>query len=646
MSAAHAKLVLIGWHGADWKSIHPLVDAGLMPNLRSLIERGVVGNLKPGGPAVPAMLWTSIATGKTADQHGVLSGNEPDPLSGGVRPAGSASRRAKALWNIAMQSGMTAHVVGWCASHPAEKLNGSCVTPGFVRPLARYGAPWPVLPDSIYPKRLIPELAELRVHAGELTGAELHPFIPLLNQIDQEADRRVVAFADTLAQTLSTHAIATWLLEHESWDVMMIGWSGLQRACHLFMRYAAPQLPGMHPDDCARYGQVVRGMYSYHDALLGRIVQLAGPDATVAIVSAAGFRTSDERPVSAALQALPLAWYRPHGIFCLAGPKIVSDELVHGVTMLDVVPTMLEALGLPAGSDMPGRVVSEAFREAPADARIPSWEEVPGDCEMEKRSSAEPESSAEAESRAEAAIAELSALGYRDMRADAASMRIERERLYNTALVHMSQDRYAEARTVFLELQAQVPDSSLSLSLAYCHFRCRDFAACAAELRNAPSEGLAAVYAKMLESYLAAATGDTGKARAAIAAAERMGPDSPVVNWIVASLYVRLGQLGRAEAALRTAVELDPGFQQAHSLLARVLAARGKTAEAAAAARDGLSVDFASASLHSALGIALAQSGDEDGALKAFEASLAFDSQFTEAAGWVGHLTARARKSA
>jgi tetratricopeptide (TPR) repeat protein len=165
-------------------------------------------------------------------------------------------------------------------------------------------------------------------------------------------------------------------------------------------------------------------------------------------------------------------------------------------------------------------------------------------------------------------------------------------------------------------------------------------------LRKVPAEGLIAAYAKVLESHVAAAQGNTQKAISAIAAAERVAHDRPVVNWMVGCMYVHLGQLGRAEEVLRAAIAIDPSFEQAHALLARVLSVRGKAAEAAEAALHGLSIDYSSASMHSALGIALSQSGDDEGALKAFETSLAFDPQLSEAAVWTAELTNRERKSA
>ena len=80
------KLLLIGWDAADWKVITPLVDSGKMPNLQSMIEQGVMGNLATLYPILSPMLWTTIATGKRAHKHGIHGFVEPDPRSGGVRP--------------------------------------------------------------------------------------------------------------------------------------------------------------------------------------------------------------------------------------------------------------------------------------------------------------------------------------------------------------------------------------------------------------------------------------------------------------------------------------------------------------------------------------------------------------------------------
>ena len=45
MRIMNPKVLVIGWDSADWKIINPLMDAGEMPALQSLVENGVCGNI-------------------------------------------------------------------------------------------------------------------------------------------------------------------------------------------------------------------------------------------------------------------------------------------------------------------------------------------------------------------------------------------------------------------------------------------------------------------------------------------------------------------------------------------------------------------------------------------------------------------------
>ena len=66
----------------------------------------------------------------------------------------------------------------------------------------------------------------------------------------------------------------------------------------------------------------------------------------------------------------------------MKGQHVQQDERIYGATLLDVTPTILTLLGLPVGADMDGRVLVQAFEEPPQIARIPSWEQEPGECGM------------------------------------------------------------------------------------------------------------------------------------------------------------------------------------------------------------------------------------------------------------------------
>ena len=107
----------------------------------ALIERGALYP-KHRGPAEPPEVWTTIATGMTADAHGVRSAgatrlpasSRPIPARSGpvafdaalrfllparTVPASGAGRRVRTLWEIAGLTRPSA-VVGWWASWPAR----------------------------------------------------------------------------------------------------------------------------------------------------------------------------------------------------------------------------------------------------------------------------------------------------------------------------------------------------------------------------------------------------------------------------------------------------------------------------------------------------------------------------------------------
>ena len=100
------KLLLIGWDGADWGLLTPLLDRGMMPALDALIDRGTMARLSGLAPSLSPLLWTSIATGKRADKHGILSAIEPDLATGLRLPVSARGRKTATLWEILDAQGL------------------------------------------------------------------------------------------------------------------------------------------------------------------------------------------------------------------------------------------------------------------------------------------------------------------------------------------------------------------------------------------------------------------------------------------------------------------------------------------------------------------------------------------------------------
>ncbi len=373
------KVLLIGWDGADWLHIRPLLDQGLMPNLQRMISGGVMGNIATLKPILSPMLWNSVATGKLADEHGILGFSEPDPTGGGAQPCASTSRKVKAIWNILSQEGLESNIVNWWASHPAEPIRGAVVSNSFAHAPFNPRQGWKNMRGLVHPPELLEQIGDLRLHVTEVTDQEILPFIPLAAKVNQEKDRALETFAKQFAQCVSIQTAGTWLMEHRSWDFTALYFEGIDHFCHGFMHYAPPRMPHINKEQYEIYKDVIAGAYQFHDMMLGRQLALAGADAYVILCSDHGFLSGAHRPRFTPREpAGPAYWHRELGIFVMTGPGIRHDELVFGTSLLDIAPTILHLFGLPMGEDMPGSVRLDAF-ETPAEVKtIPSWEAVDG----------------------------------------------------------------------------------------------------------------------------------------------------------------------------------------------------------------------------------------------------------------------------
>lgn len=375
------KLVLVGWDAADWNIIEPLLLAGKMPHLKKMMENGAHGAIATMDPPLSPMLWTSIATGKTADQHGILGFVEPDSNTGKVRPASSTSRNCKAIWNILNQQGHPANVIGWWPSHPAEPIDGVMVSNMFGKsPDGKY------FEGSVHPVSLAAELMQCKVEAKDITLEQLLPFVPAAATVDQEKDKHLHNLAALLANFLTIGKLGKYVLKKYPAVFTGIYFDVIDQLCHTFMKFYPPQMEGVPDDFFKLYQQVIPQMYIQHDQLLGELMDIAGSDTCFAVLSDHGFYSDHLRPVRLPNDpASPALEHALFGMFCIQGPGIKKATGLEGIGLLDIAPTILSYLGIAPAADMPGKVMSAAFSSKVNEQRIASWESVDGNCGMHPR---------------------------------------------------------------------------------------------------------------------------------------------------------------------------------------------------------------------------------------------------------------------
>ena len=666
------KVLLIGWDAADWKVINPLLEQGLMPTLDDFINHGVMGNIATLRPILSPMLWTSIGTGKRADKHGIHGFMEPDPQTGGVRPVTSTSRKVKAIWNILTQRGYKAHVLGWFASHPAEPISGVSVSDLYPYATAALDKEWPLPPRAVHPESLRDVFAKLRMHPAEVSEAAILPWIPRAAEVDQEKDKGLQTFAKILAENCSVHNAATWILQNEPWDFLAVYYNGIDHFSHAFMNFHPPRMEGLPEARYEIYKDVVNGAYRFHDMILDTLLQLAGPDATVILVSDHGFHSDHLRPRGIPKEpAGPAVQHRPFGVFCMKGAHIKQDERIYGATLLDVTPTLLTLFGLPVGEDMDGRVLAQAFEEPPTITRIPSWEDEPGECGMHAADlRIDP-------AAAQAVLQQFVALGYIQPPSENQAKAVEsavREQHYNLARVYLDSRRYQDALPLLEDLAKNSPNEArFQQNLAHCHFamghraqakaileqliayepppqKLKDSgdgspsAAAAAEtvesaeLVTSPAPRPRRPWADLLMGIIQFEEGDMDAALASLLKAESADPRLPDLHLRIGQTYLRLRRTADTERAFLQALDIDGDSPEAHLGLAMVRLRQRRNEDAAEQALLAVGLQHFLPLGHFHLGVALARLGQRERAALAFETAASMLPGLLAAHRWLAAL--------
>ena len=365
-SALRVRLIVVD--GADWRLIRPLIEAGRMPHLAGLIERGVAGELGVTHPSKSPHMWTALSTGLDDDVNGLCEffayrppgtralitrypglGESPRIFFreailrlhrlglGSIHYASSAQKCVPEIWDYLGDAGKTVAVVGWRFTAPPEPVRGFLLTDRF----GTGDAP----EDTLYPV----ELAHLVVPAApSQVQSQLASFG------DVEA-----ALRETLERDLLYVRTSRRLLAELEPDFLAVAHRTVDRLEHRFMlKHTLAEQQGPLPPHLAgtfteesiqRGGQVVPQAYALFDQDLGRLLEDLGDDVVI-VVSDHGHDLDGSGHQLG-----------PSGIIVMAGGPIARGAELESATVFDVLPTVLHLMGLAVPRGLAGRVLEEAL---------------------------------------------------------------------------------------------------------------------------------------------------------------------------------------------------------------------------------------------------------------------------------------------
>jgi len=262
------KILIIGWDGATWDYIDPLLEEGALPNLAVLLARGARAILRSTVPPYTNVAWPSLVTGLSPARTGVFDAARPRPHSYTFVPTNLTGYRGVPIWRWVNRFGLRAGVLNVPMTYPAEPLKGYMVT-GFDSPRRS--------PHIVYPPDLLRRWAE-----------QGHPYRVLEEETDlmdhQNPHQRRLPLEPFLRRwerlTEEQGDLVAWLWERDPVDLFFVVFSVTDSVNHR-----------------TRDWEAIRRAYMAADRALGRILEVVTEDTLICLVSDHG-STPAERYVA------------------------------------------------------------------------------------------------------------------------------------------------------------------------------------------------------------------------------------------------------------------------------------------------------------------------------------------------------------
>ena len=250
-SSSPERVLVVGWDGATFDLLDPLVEAGELPHLAALMARGRTATLESTRIPISSAAWPTITTGVGPGHHGVYSFFQREADSYDVRLVSATDVAAPPIWRVLSGRLKASHVWGVPVTYPPERVRGTLVA-GMLSPFdAEYAHP-PGLAGTLRSKGFVPDL-----------GVWRQDEVADLGRIRQQLDLKERELVE--------------LARRDDWSLCLFVFKSLDVLCH------RPNLDLQGPE--------IADLLRQLDRILGALVEAAGEETSVVLLSDHGFRS-------------------------------------------------------------------------------------------------------------------------------------------------------------------------------------------------------------------------------------------------------------------------------------------------------------------------------------------------------------------
>lgn len=273
--------ILFGIDGASFTVLDAMIAEGHLPHFKAFMEHGVRAELMSTVHPLTPPAWTTLMTGRTPGNHGIY-----DFLRAEIRRSGAfftlndfRDVKCETIWSIVSRQGGRVTSLNFPLMAPPPPINGTII-PGLLS--------WRHLRRNIHPSTIYDRIKALPgFNAQEMSWDFEHERKGTQVLPDEELEdwNRF-----HIAREQQWFNIVRFLMDNEPADltaVMLDGVDKLQHSCWRFLdpKFVSPQPSGFE----SRIRALCLEYFQKLDAFLGELVQRAGPDSRIFIVSDHGF---------------------------------------------------------------------------------------------------------------------------------------------------------------------------------------------------------------------------------------------------------------------------------------------------------------------------------------------------------------------
>lgn len=252
------KVVIIGIDSMDRELINQFSDD--LPNFQKLIQNSPQLQMSSVFPPDSDTAWASIYTGLNPAKHGIVmfvdplekaSIQETDYLD-------TSNIKGKTIWDIAGQNGKKVCLIYPHLGYPVWPVNGFMISP-------------------------IPKTDGFQMYPSDFQ----FPFICEQLEVPKRIPDSATEYAEYLAQfkkiVKNEFDFGNKMMKHYDWDLFVFYSSALDFIQHIFWNYCDPEDPSYPGPN--EFEQAIREFYILHDTLIGEMIDNAGPDIPIIILS-------------------------------------------------------------------------------------------------------------------------------------------------------------------------------------------------------------------------------------------------------------------------------------------------------------------------------------------------------------------------